>query len=582
MELVGPDPAKQTFGRTPPEAREETAQGPSDTLGAASEGSRPLRVLHVGNVANNAYSVSRLLRRAGVESMALVVDYYHIMGCPEWEAGEMDQVPSDHFFPDWRDVNLRDFERPRWFVQGPLAQCASYLEAVNGGSARDRDAAWQRLEMARQLLCSKNLGLARRVVERAKDIAKSLPGPLESSARRAWKGLVGTAGWLLESVGRARHPGDGEAQREAEWPVPVGASAAAAAPSWAPAGPAQLTRDAFAEHCRALVADFKARFPDRPDQLSLDELLPYYAESAACALVMARFDVVQAYGSDVLKPMLAGKRPYVAFEHGTLRDYTTGDCTLHRLTALAYARADHVFITNGDCLSCAEKIGVTRYSPMIHPVDESLYRNQRTHPGDLRQHFGVDVLLYCPIRHDWTVKGTDVFIRLLPELRKRLAGRTFKLVFSPWGADVERSRALVRELACEDLVEWHGPFHRQKFIRMIRACDVVLDQMILPCFGATAPEAIASGTPVIMSYDQKSTDWIIDEPAPILSARTQEQALDCIMRALDPDYREQFRQTSWQWFLKNHSAQRLIDEHVRVYQSVAGRPFRPASTDSEI
>ena len=556
----GPDSANQPFS---PASSAGFALGATQGLvsGVTPVPGGP-RVLHVGNVANNGYSVSRLLRRAGVDSIALAVDYYHIMGCPEWEAAEMDRVPTDHFFPDWSDVNLREFERPRWFVQGPLAQCAGYLGAVRGGSQGDIEAAWQRLELARQVLCSKKLGLFRSVVERAKGVAKALPGPLESSMRRTWKGLVGTAGRLLETMGRARHP---EVQR-------TGASSSAGA---------ALSREAFAEHAKALVADFRTKFPDRRDRLTVDEVLPYYEEAAVCAQIMQGFDVVQAYGADVLRPMLAGARPYVAFEHGTLRDFTLGDCTLHRLTALAYARANHVFITNGDCLTFAEKLGITRYSPMIHPVDEALYRSPRTDPGALRQKFGSDVLLYCPIRHDWSVKGTDVFIRLLPTLREKLRPRSFKLVFSPWGADVERSRALVRELGCEDLVEWHGPLHRLQFIRMIRASDVVLDQMILPCFGATAPEAIASGTPVIMSYDLKSTEWIIDEPAPILSARSPEQAVGAILQALEPEYREQFRQSSWQWFLKNHSAQRLIDEHLRVYQSVTGRPFRPVAADSE-
>lgn len=378
--------------------------------------------------------------------------------------------------------------------------------------------------------------------------------------RRTWKGLVATAERLIDSVGREKLPKD--------------------APR-ADAPAAGLTREAFFAHCKALVADFKERWPDRPDQLTMDEILPYYDEAATCARMMQGFDVVQAYGADVLKPLLAGVRPYVAFEHGTLRDFTLGDCTLHRLTALAYARADHVFITNGDCLSFAEKLGITRYSPMVHPVDESLYRSAKTEPGELRKRYDVDVLLYCPIRHDWSVKGTDVFIRLLPTLRAKLAPRSFKLVFAPWGADVEKSRALIRELKCEDLVDWTGPLHRMQFIRMIRASDVVLDQMILPCFGATAPEAIASGTPVIMSYDVKSTEWIIDEPAPILSARTPEQALEAILKALDPVFREEFREASLKWFLRNHSAQRLIDEHLRVYQSVTGRPFRPAAADSE-
>ena len=46
--------------------------------------SRPLRVLHVGNVANNGYLNAKLLRRAGVEADALC-DEWHMISQPEWE-----------------------------------------------------------------------------------------------------------------------------------------------------------------------------------------------------------------------------------------------------------------------------------------------------------------------------------------------------------------------------------------------------------------------------------------------------------------------------------------------------------------
>ena len=39
-------------------------------------------LLHIGNVANNAYLNAKLLNRAGLDCDVLCYDYYHIMGCP--------------------------------------------------------------------------------------------------------------------------------------------------------------------------------------------------------------------------------------------------------------------------------------------------------------------------------------------------------------------------------------------------------------------------------------------------------------------------------------------------------------------
>lgn len=44
-----------------------------------------MRVLHVGNIAKNAYHNAEFLRRRGVEADVLCYDYPPIMGQPEWK-----------------------------------------------------------------------------------------------------------------------------------------------------------------------------------------------------------------------------------------------------------------------------------------------------------------------------------------------------------------------------------------------------------------------------------------------------------------------------------------------------------------
>jgi len=102
--------------------------------GAALAGVRadarwPPRVLHIGNIGNNAYQNARILNSAGVPSDVLCYDYYHIMGCPEWEDADIPEVPAgfDENYPDWSKVALGGFVRPPWFAQGPLPLAALYL-----------------------------------------------------------------------------------------------------------------------------------------------------------------------------------------------------------------------------------------------------------------------------------------------------------------------------------------------------------------------------------------------------------------------------------------------------------------------
>ena len=90
---------------------------------------RAPRVLHIGNIANNAYNNAKLLNDAGLDCDVICYDYYHAMSCPEWEDADFIGEINDDFRPDWTKVDLRGFVRPDWFVQGTMSTCIKYLLA---------------------------------------------------------------------------------------------------------------------------------------------------------------------------------------------------------------------------------------------------------------------------------------------------------------------------------------------------------------------------------------------------------------------------------------------------------------------
>ena len=309
------------------------------------------------------------------------------------------------------------------------------------------------------------------------------------------------------------------------------------------------------------------------DQLSLSDFAPYLKIGVPLERLFEKYDIIQGYATDPILPLICNKRPFVAFEHGTLRDFIREDNPLHRLTALAYRKADHVFITNGDCLEHARWLGCKNATAMLHPVDVEQHRKRdEAAVADLRRKYRGDVLLFCPIRHDWSVKGTDVHIRALPEIRKRVAGKVV-LVLAPWGLQIEDSRRLVRSLACDSSVAWlERPLCRSELILHMQAADVVLDQMTLPHFGATAPQALAAGTPVIMSYREASTAWIVDEPAPILKAFSPDDVTSAVVTALDPKWRAEFENRARAWVDTHHHTDRMVRDHLAVYRRLLEGP----------
>jgi len=97
---------------------------------------------------------------------------------------------------------------------------------------------------------------------------------------------------------------------------------------------------------------------------------------------------------------------------------------------------------------------------------------------------------------------------------------------------------------------------------------VLLDQLALPHFGATAPEAIAAGVPVISSYVESSTEWILSSPAPIIPAFDIDGICRAVETALDPKFRSNYRTRAWNWITAEHSHRRAQLTQLRAYRDI--------------
>src|SRR5262249_26912854 len=118
-----------------------------------SEHGRSPRLLHIGNIGNNAYNNAKLLNRAGFDCDVLCYDYYDIMGSPEWEEADYRGDIKNDFYPTWEGVELQGFERPRWFAQGPLLTCIDYLVTRREGRAAGAKRLWARMSDERETTC---------------------------------------------------------------------------------------------------------------------------------------------------------------------------------------------------------------------------------------------------------------------------------------------------------------------------------------------------------------------------------------------------------------------------------------------
>jgi len=529
---------------------------------------RSPRILHIGNIANNAYNNARLLNEVGLDCDVICYDYYHVMGCPEWEDADISGEFGEQFRPQWRNCSLGGFQRPQWFVQGPLADCIDYLIARSHGHQKHADQLWSNLEALNGTQRPRTYSFGGGIVS----LANRAKGKIECVFPKILSVLTYflIGGAVSSRIASACDKGSIATLSRSEiarmlfaWMLlgfALCARTIGAPVAWL------MRRDSdFNTQVACLMRQFDESFPARSDALAANDVEMYRQVSEQWRRLFRNYDLIQAYATDPILPMVAGKRPYIGFEHGTLRSHTLCDEPICRLTSLAYHLADRVFITNGDCIDYARKIGVTRFTPMLHPVDER--RIAAIAGTDLRHELRVKHLFLCTLRHDWAIKGTDQYIRALPDLVKAL-GRDFRVIMTRWGAELERSMALAESLGVGDLIVWSEPLPRRKLIQTLKSVDVLFDQLTLPHFGATAPEGIAAGVPVIMSYDPASTEWLVAEPAPILSARTSTEIVERVLQALDAGWLTDYRRRASTWFDAHHSSRLVVQGHLDAYRKL--------------
>ena len=449
---------------------------------------RSPRILHIGNIANNAYNNAKQLNEVGLDCDVICYDSYHAMGCPEWEDADLSGQLNDDFRPKWTGIDLGDFQRPEWFAQGPLNACINYLCARREGAASTARY-WRLLLVYSQCLPPNIQYVLKRLARLAEREYWRLVNTVNTVKRACWR-LVNTvkcACWRLVNTVKC-----------ACWRlVNTVSELIRGQPETA------LSDRAFQERADVLITEFRHQFPNRADQLNLDDLYPYEGVLHKWRLLFGHYDIIIGFSTDPFLPLLDG-RSYFAIEHGTLRDIPFAPDGQGRRTALAYRLAEHCFVTNFDCAANAKKLAAGRYTLINHPYDEDhglSVGGADELRGRLQRELDCDFLFFHPTRQDW-VEGTgyadkrnEVFLHAFGALRRR--GFRVGLVVCAWGANVAQSRKLLAELGCSSYVRWTPPLAITPFERMCKACDVVVDQFKLGAFGGVVFKAMAVGTPIV-------------------------------------------------------------------------------------
>jgi glycosyltransferase involved in cell wall biosynthesis len=476
------------------------------------------RMAHLGNIANNAYHAAKMMRTVGVEGDVLALHDYFIMSAPEWEEADMREVPADLFAPEWRDINLRGYERPRWYVQGPMGMCLDYVAARNRGDTDTAGALWQQLALENRT--------RHHAPERKPSRFELLLQRLLRTGSKAQKRVA-------MHVQQAVSPPD-------YWP--------------------------------RLEAAWKAEFPEREDRLRPEDVMWGAGHLAQWIEALRSYDFVIGYSTYGLFPLLCDM-PYLCFEHGTLRDIPFDKDAQGRSTALSYRLADHTFVTNFDCVPKADIICPGRYTYINHPYFQDHgqpVQGVQALRDELRQQLQADFLVFFPTRHDW-VPGTgyadkcnDVMLRAIGRLTA--AGHRIGVVLCGWGQNIAQSRELIAQLGLQDRVRWIPPAAAVVYNRHCQASDLVADQYKLGAFGGVLYKALCNRTPVISFLDESLMEKVYPEMPPILNGRTTEELEALLLHAMqDPAALRRLGEAGRAWVDRHHDGVETMDRMLRAF-----------------
>jgi glycosyltransferase involved in cell wall biosynthesis len=493
-------------------------------------------VLHIGNILNNGYLHCKYLRKRGVLSDSLNVDYRHCQGQPEWAEVYLKE-PVDEFNPDWSRLDLGGFKRPDWFYDVALNEISDLANRLNSLS-KDGEKIDIQPRPARNMWEK-----ARPFIGTAleKYVRPLLPGPVD---RLCWKFKARS----LRNAGITITEED---------------------------------RKALGEN---LIAQYKQAYPDRLPTLSVEDVNYWLPRGVAYTPMLRRYPLIQAYSLDPMYVLLGNPgQPFICYEHGTMREFPFEDSARGRLYSLCLKKAEKIIITNADCISSAKRLNLNNYVFIPHIIDDDLLKPEESPlRAKMLKETGSEFIFVAPSRHHWKhcppglenswFKRNDILIRGLAKLFQRRASLKVLIIFFEWGQEVKLSKDLIRDCGFEDRVRWEPIQSKPAMKEFYNAADIILDQFNhgIGTFGAVVPEAMACAKPVLLNYKKELHTWCYPELPPALDAPDEDAIVKHLQELLDaPTYRQEIGQAGRQWFEKYHSSRVVIDRLIDVYMSIS-------------
>lgn len=554
---------------------------------------RPFRVLHIGNIANNAYVNAKIMRRRNIEADVMSPDAYFVHTCPEWEEVDINEkTVLDTNFPDWSKVDLKGFRRPEWFFQGPRETCVDYFMLKNKYKflfkinfiAKLIISLFNISKYLNKILKSTSFGkfiyfvniilrcfillftnpilLFKKIFFKKKPILEIL--------------LLSKSNTVKTECDQSEELDNTECDQSEQLDNYV--KVFSKRKIWQ-----YILQYIQMIQCFAEKGYFKKPL-SKPNTLEkeyteaeqFDNYVKAFSKRKSWQYILQYYDIIQCYAEEGYWLYLSNHNNYVSYEHGTIREIPFKKTPQGKRCKLTYINAKTVFVTNIDCLKSAEILNINKslVYPMPHAVDSSRYKDLRN--KSRRKDYQTNSPIFiAPARHHWKnddgdlswVKGNDIIVKAAALSKSK--NIKYKIKFVEWGKEVDLTKNLIEELNVEEYFEWVNLMPRKKLLEEYIASTGVIDQFRMQAIGSTSVDALALGVPLLTNIDTKSFKNFFGSVSPILNVNDPNSLHKKICFVIK-NRKEmiELKAKSIKWFDKYHSSDKILEIHAEAFSKI--------------
>lgn len=543
-------------------------------------------VLHVGNIAHNAYFNELILRKMGRSGCVVHHDAYHFASCPQWlklsDQGIDRESLGDDFFPNFFQFKKSEELAPDFFFQGPSYQvfgclyslCTNKFDVNNELYKSSRSL----MDFARyKCIYKKNYTESFEVWD-DKIFAQSL---IDLNVHKSWvkdlnegfrldkyryqfvDHLNIISGYKLKLVNiplSLTYINDTINYFKNPLKTKTSNNIFSLYESLGFLKESMLNPD-FLKMLGIVQISEDTYDPTQREDIKVLNTTPYHQTMPYWDYIRCYFDFNIFYGPHAIIPSLSmNSKPYAAYEHGTIRSIPFQDNDLGRLIKHAYENADVIMITNADYFSAKKRLefDVQKIVYIPHGFDDNSCTNFLN--GFEKSKRKKDIIkFFAPARHDWVngddgnSKGNEIIVKAAKKLVE--GGKTnFLVTMLKYGSDVQATKNLIQQLDLETYFEWKPTMTREELWSFYLNSNAVLDQFYIPAIGQIGVESLALGSRLI-NADNGSITKFFGYKSPILAANTFEELANKMNIIIsDPDDESGVGKYARSWFIKNHSS----------------------------